>query len=204
MAQHAVDAMAHGDPLLFRLDVDVARAGLDPLREKLVDELDGGGRFVGGALARARVEAEVLDFDGERGRLGARADLRVPACDLLRDLRRRSFDPPHAMAGGEGDGALGVEVERVARGDEKRSILEAQREDAEASRPALVEERDGRGIDAGEVGVLRECAAACDHDAQSSRAAAATVTLRARAGTDERNDQRASQRCAVSRSIWRS
>ena len=30
----------------FGLDVDVARAGLDPIGENLVDELDGGRRIV--------------------------------------------------------------------------------------------------------------------------------------------------------------
>src|SRR5207237_308431 len=40
LAQHSVDAIAHRHPALFRLDVDVARAREDPLRDDQIDQPD--------------------------------------------------------------------------------------------------------------------------------------------------------------------
>src|SRR5216117_2526801 len=40
LPQHAVDPVADGDPALFRLDVDVARAGQNPLGDDQVHEPD--------------------------------------------------------------------------------------------------------------------------------------------------------------------
>ena len=64
--EHAVDAMAHGDSLLFRLDVNVARAARDAGGEQLVDERAHGRR---GVVARHRrrglgFAVEMLDLDG--------------------------------------------------------------------------------------------------------------------------------------------
>src|SRR6476646_7001083 len=45
-SEHAVDAVAHGDSLLFRFDVNVARATRDACGEELVDERTHGRRGV--------------------------------------------------------------------------------------------------------------------------------------------------------------
>ena len=53
VAQHAVDAMPDGDPLLFRLEVDVARTGADRFGEQLIDEPNDRRGIVGRGI-RAR------------------------------------------------------------------------------------------------------------------------------------------------------
>ena len=88
LTEHAVDAMADGDPFLFGLDVDVARARLDPLGEELIDERDRGGRIVARRARRVPgSEADVLHLHGRRGRSGA-LSVGVPARELRANLRR--------------------------------------------------------------------------------------------------------------------
>ena len=70
--------------------------------------------------ARARsTEAEVLHLDRQGGRLSAGTVLRIPTADVLRDVRRGRFGPADAVAGGEGDGTFGVEIQRIGRGDDE-------------------------------------------------------------------------------------
>jgi hypothetical protein len=63
LPQHAVHAVAHAEPALVRLEVDVARAGGDPLGDDIVDELDD--RPVGARLREvARVPVVGVGGDG--------------------------------------------------------------------------------------------------------------------------------------------
>jgi hypothetical protein len=153
LAQHAVDAMAHRDSLLFRLDVDVARAGLDSVGEQLIDERNGGGDVVERTLARSESKPRCWTSTAARRCSGARQSAYHRASCAG---SRAAVPRPNALrsAGGEGDGTFGVEVERVARRNDEHTILLAQRQDGIAPRPALAEQRDGGWIDVREIGAL--------------------------------------------------
>jgi len=145
--------VSHGNSLLLRLDVDVTRTGLDALGEQLIDESDHRGADIGGdTRVVVRDEAEMLHFHGRSELLAARGRVGVPAVDLTGQLVYRGLHPAHAMAGGEAHGALGVEVVRVAGGDDQGAALEPHRQHAVPPRPTLGEERHRVGIHARKIG----------------------------------------------------
>ena len=92
-AQHAVDAEAHDETVLVRLDVDVRRAFLDRFGQERVDQADdrrvvlafeqvfGFGQFVGERLA---------DRGARRDRTPSRAHRRPARRDRAADARTRS------------------------------------------------------------------------------------------------------------------
>ena len=152
VAQHAVDAMAHGDPLLLRLDVDVARARLDAFGEQLVDQPDDRRTDVDVArrsTPRPRSRGARTSTGGATGsRRAEPSGYQRAIC--LRELRGGRHAPSapddrwrsrRCVRRRDRSGSL------VATISVPRS--EAIGQDAVPPRPALGEERDGVGIDAG-------------------------------------------------------
>ncbi len=62
LVEHAVDAVAHPEELLVRLDMDIGRLLLDGVGENKVDQLDDRG-VLGGALQRADIDLLFLPDD---------------------------------------------------------------------------------------------------------------------------------------------
>jgi len=135
--------VAHRHPALLRLDVDVARSRQDPLGDDQVHEphhralarLGLGsdelvGRHVLQVLQRGRglhPLEQLVD-----GLLGT-----VQLVQPLRDLGRREQKHPDLTGGGECEGLLRVEVERVRRRHLKVGVRGAERQDVVAARHLL-------------------------------------------------------------------
>ena len=158
LAQHAVHAMTHRDPLLLRLEVDVARAAPDAVGEELVHEADRPTRQRPAPQSPAVSAPNARCSTSTGGDSGSRR-LPVPrVADTSARSARRS--PPRrptthrtgcpvakltARSASRSSGSL-VATSRAP------SPSSGHRKDAVAARPPLGEERDRARIDAGEVG----------------------------------------------------
>jgi hypothetical protein len=126
LAQHAVDTVPHGDAAFLRLDVHVAGAGVDPLREDQIHQ--SHHRSLGGFLRR---DGQILGIGRllflECGDLRLRRVhpleqlldhvLRpIELVDLVADLARTGQLDAHLAPRGEGQGLLAIQVERVGGG----------------------------------------------------------------------------------------
>ena len=99
----------------------------------------------------------------------ARAEDRHAAGDQPLELLRRGQQPPHAAPGGEADGALRIEIQRIARGHQQGVALERDGEHAVMARPPLRQQRDGTAVHTGEVGGNRVDEGGVAHTAMIAR-----------------------------------
>jgi hypothetical protein len=113
---------------------------------------DGRAHVDAGADTAICGEAKVLDLHGGSRRIATGREIGIPAVELAGQFVRRRIGPLHAIPGGKTDGSLGVQIEQVASGDGEDSMLERDRQDAVAARPALSEQGNGTRVDVGEVG----------------------------------------------------
>ena len=157
LAQHAVDAVADGDPALDRLDVDVAGPAGHPVREHHVHQPDD--RTLAGLLGAGRplviLVGQLLDLEVAPHALEQPGDhLVAPTVDLVQlvaDHPRRGEQHPHLAPGGEGQRLLGVEVERVGGGDLEVGVGLPHRDDVVPAGQLLGHGLRGPGIDPGHV-----------------------------------------------------
>jgi hypothetical protein len=137
LPQHAVDAVAHDDAALDRLDVHVARPARDAVGQHHVDQPDDrrGARLFRGGRDIRRLVLELLDVrilqsaqDLVHRFLGATVQL----LGTLADLRRRRQQHAHFASRREREHLLGVDVEGVGRGDFEVGIGHTERQHVEA------------------------------------------------------------------------
>ena len=131
--QQAVDAVADAEAVLLRLDVDVAGPLVGRLDEDLVDQLDDR-RFLGLLGQLAVVGLDVFEqLDLVLGRAPATSAVTVspptPKCvlDEPGDLARAGQHRLDVQAGERLQLVEGVDVERVAGGDDERAVVPGER-----------------------------------------------------------------------------
>src|SRR5690606_39787304 len=97
--QHAVDAIAHLEPVLEGLDVDVGRAQLDRALDHQVHQADHRG--LAGEVAQVLdvVHVAALALGGLDDRTHGAAALAVPALDQVGDLGAHGDGRAHVLAG---------------------------------------------------------------------------------------------------------
>ena len=138
--------MPNDNALLFRLDVNVARARGDAGAQQIVDETrDGLGVLLQRRLlvVRLGVARKQLNFDVAFTRRGlCRLDgveLRasVYGVDSCRDRIGRCHGESHRSTSSECEGPLSVDVARIRRRDDEHVAIDRQGEDAELPRPPV-------------------------------------------------------------------
>ena len=123
--EHAVDAVAHAELLLVRLDVDVARALLDGVEEDHVDEADDG-RVLARLLELEEVDVVVVAGELDLLLVEARHHLVVRGAgvvillDRAVDCRLARDDGLDVVAGQELEVVDRVEVRRVGHRHDER------------------------------------------------------------------------------------
>ena len=149
LVQHAVDAVAHDEPVLERLDVDVGGARLERVGDEQVHEPDHRrlGREVL-QLLHVGVERELVDArldvadDLAVRRLAAAVQTLERGFELGRDRDHRA----HCAAGHHLEGVDRVRVGRVGHRERQLGLVLAHRQRArlaqEARRDALLEDRE--------------------------------------------------------------
>ncbi len=129
LVQHAIIAIAHAQPVLERLDMDVGRLGLDRAGDDLVDQPDDR-RFAGEILEPLGILLMRLAAAFEI------ADDLVPADTLLGieagergiELDRHTDLEGDMTAGRGGDDLASKAVDRVSHGDRHRPVIGGERD----------------------------------------------------------------------------
>ena len=156
LPEHAVDAVAHHDAALDRLDVDVARPAGDTVGQHDVHQADdrplarllgAGGRLL---LVVERPHLEVAADSLEQ----AVHDVVVPVhvVDPRPDRRRRAEQHPDFAPGDEGQHLLGIDVERVGGRDFQVGVGLPHGHHVEPPRHLLGDALVQLGVEAAEVG----------------------------------------------------
>ena len=142
LPEHAVDAVAHRDAALDRLDVDVAGPAGHPVGQHHVHQPDDRllARLVrGGAL----VQLGLLDLLHVGAGLQAAQQLRhevlaaVELLDPVADAPGGGEEEPDFPPRGEGEHLLRVDIEGIGGGGVERRIGDLERQDVVLSRHAL-------------------------------------------------------------------
>ena len=133
----AIDAMAHGEPLLFGFDVQVAGAGGDGLREQLVDEAHHRLWILrDGRLRVLLLLAQDLDVE-KPFRLPANVVAAIQILDSQQDRVAVGEVKDDVATRREGEGVLALDVERVGGRYHELAIPHRERQDAVLPGPAL-------------------------------------------------------------------
>ena len=163
-ARSSIHTMPNGDPLLFRLDMDVTRPRGNPGSKQFVDEQgDRGRRLLGRRWRRAFVGVvEMLHFKQALvvARNGVAA---IHLIDPPADVFAVRHGQAHTTSGGERQRTLTVDIERICCRDDKLLLRRGQGNDVKTARPTLRHQSDclaGRGRQVGErkTKPRRECA----------------------------------------------
>ena len=147
LVQHAVDAVAHDQAILERLDMDVGRARLECLGEQQVHEANDRG--LGGEVLQVCDVAEVLLLvargDVVHDLAHGRAPAPIQALERRLDLVGCRDVGAHALAGGHLHRGEDVRIGGVGDGEGQLVVVLAQRHDLriaqELGRQALFHER---------------------------------------------------------------
>ncbi len=130
--QNAVDTMAHAQTRLLRLDVNVAGPQIDRLQQDLVDQPHHRG-FLGlrrefGVGINGLVEFDAVVGLGQEAvdRFAAHAQVRL---DPLGNLLAAGQNGHHRQACGHAQLVQGVQVERIAGGDDEAAVVAADGEE---------------------------------------------------------------------------
>ena len=143
--------MPHDDATLFRLDVNVARARADTLREEIIDQARHAGAIVAivdGRWRRLDVGRQMLDLELLRRKLLVAIRLIECACQRQRARERK----PDRPSRGKLDRALAVQVQRVGGRNLERAVGGPDRKHAVAPSPALRQERAGVRTTVAQIG----------------------------------------------------
>ncbi len=135
--EHAVDAVAHGDSLLFRLDVNVARAARRCRRRaarRRARSRSPRCRSPGNRRRGLGFASQVLDLDGRFGSRRRPSRRRTPRrCASRSPARRRARGG--SSSGREPQRSLAVDVERIRGGDEQLVLGRRERQRRESAAP---------------------------------------------------------------------
>ena len=154
VAQHAIDAVAHRDSLIFGLDVDVAGVRADAIGQQIVHQPRDAPAVILPCDGRRDllIGGEHLHLARRARMLRRRRGLDVCPVDGVGERRGAGQCEPHVAPGGERQRAFAFQIEWIGRGEHDTVVGGVERKHAELARPSFGHERPRRGVGHSEIG----------------------------------------------------